>query len=100
MKQTAIQETSFAPANLAMMPAVLRRHPPNKRFTLGTPISADDAGYGACVAIDSSGNAIAVWGQRTSGHGTDQVWTKSRPANGGWGPANLVCQSLGACVLP
>lgn len=54
-------------------------------------IETDNAGVAqnAQVAIDSSGNAIAVWQQRNL-NGRDDIWANRYTAGSGWGTASLI----------
>jgi hypothetical protein len=67
-----------------------------KRYVAGSgwgsaePIEDDDAGgaYGAHVAVDANGNAIAVWSQHD---GTRyNVWSNHYRVGSGWGSAELI----------
>jgi hypothetical protein len=46
-------------------------------------LSAGGQGWEAAAAIDADGNSVALWDERTT---QDQLWSRSRPSNGSWGP--------------
>jgi hypothetical protein len=70
------------------------RYTPNVGWSSAEPIeSADDYVSGATVAVDASGNAIAVWekyeGSDSSG-ALIRLWSNRSVAGGGWGSAQPV----------
>jgi hypothetical protein len=60
--------------------------------------SADDAGA-VQVAMDTNGNALAVWTQSSSGSGWS-IWANRYTAASGWGTAALVETDTGGAFVP
>ena len=52
-------------------------------WTAPTTLSTGGQGWEAAAAIDADGNSLALWDERTT---QDQLWSRSRPSNGSWGP--------------
>ena len=54
-------------------------------------LSTGGQGWEASVAIDGTGNSVAVWDERTS---MDQLWSRSKPSAGNWGAVAEVSPPL------
>jgi hypothetical protein len=48
-------------------------------------------GWEAAAAIDGTNNSVALWDERTT---QDQLWSRSRPSAGNWGPVTKVSPAL------
>ena len=60
-------------------------------WTSPVALSTGGQGWEAAAAIDGSGNSVALWDERTT---QDQLWSRSRPSAGNWGPVTVVSQAL------
>ncbi len=58
-----------------------------------------DPGY-AQIAIDASGNAIAVWQEETDGAARNAVWSSRYSAGGTWSPAATIDNTQGNAIRP
>ncbi len=78
----------------------------SNRYELGTGwgvaqlIETDDAGSagGSQIAIDSSGNAIAVWQQHDGTR--SNIWSNRYELGTGWGTAHLIADNTGYPYYP
>ena len=60
-------------------------------WTSPVVLSTGGQGWEAAAAIDGSANSVALWDERTT---QDQLWSRSRPGAGNWGPVTLVSPAL------
>ena len=60
-------------------------------WTSPVVLSTGGQGWEAAAAIDGSGNSVALWDERTT---QDQLWSRSRPSAGNWGPVTVVSPAL------
>jgi len=81
-------------------------HIASNRYTAGngwgtaTLVETDDAGgaYDPQIAIDASGNALAVWSKYDGAH--YRVWSNRYAAGSGWGTATLIETGAGDALYP
>jgi len=60
-------------------------------WTSPVVLSTGGQGWEAAAAIDGSGNSVALWDERTT---LDQIWSRSKPSAGNWGPVTEVSPAL------
>ena len=60
-------------------------------WTSPVVLSTGGQGWEAAAAIDGNGNSVAVWDERTT---QDQLWSRSKPGTGNWGPVTQVSPAL------
>lgn len=60
-------------------------------WTSPVALSTGGQGWEASAAIDGNGNSVALWDERTN---IDQLWSRSEPAGGNWGPTTSVSPAL------
>jgi hypothetical protein len=60
-------------------------------WTSPVVLSTGGQGWEAAAAIDGSGNSVALWDERTT---QDQLWSRSKPSAGNWGPVTVVSSAL------
>ncbi len=60
-------------------------------WTSPVVLSTGGQGWEAAAAIDGSGNSVALWDERTT---QDQLWSRSKPSAGNWGPVTVVSPAL------
>jgi hypothetical protein len=65
-------------------------------WTSPATLSAGGQGWQAAAAIDGTGNSVAVWDEITS---LAQLWSRSKPSGGNWGPVTEVSPALEATAI-
>ena len=60
-------------------------------WTSPVVLSTGGQGWEAAAAIDGTNNSVALWDERTT---QDQLWSRSRPSAGNWGPVTTVSPTL------
>lgn len=60
-------------------------------WTSPVALSTGGQGWEASAAIGGNGNSVALWDERTN---IDQLWSRSEPAGGNWGPTTSVSPAL------
>ena len=60
-------------------------------WTSPVVLSTGGQGWEAAAAIDGANNSVALWDERTT---QDQLWSRSRPSSGNWGPVTKVSPAL------
>ena len=60
-------------------------------WTSPVVLSTGGQGWEAAAAIDANGNSVALWDERTT---QDQLWSRSKPSAGNWGPVAEVSPAL------
>jgi hypothetical protein len=60
-------------------------------WTSPVVLSTGGQGWEAAAAIDGTNNSVALWDERTT---QDQLWSRSRPSAGNWGPITKVSPAL------
>ena len=60
-------------------------------WTSPVVLSTGSQGWEAAAAIVGNGNSVALWDVRTT---QDQLWSRSRPTTGNWGPVTQVSPAL------
>jgi hypothetical protein len=60
-------------------------------WTPPVALSTGGQGWEAAAAMDGNGNSLALWDERTT---QDQIWSRSKPSAGSWGPVTQVSPAL------
>lgn len=60
-------------------------------WSLPVVLSTGGQGFEAAAAMDGNGDTVALWDERTS---QDQIWSRSEPSGGSWGPVTQVSPAL------
>jgi hypothetical protein len=88
---------------LSSSAATLTVTAPSKSWGPAVLISSGDPlrkpGY-AQTAMDSAGNAFAVWREGTAGNGRNAVWASRYPAGGVWSAAATIDNGVGNALPP